>query len=314
MSSPAPGLTCIGCGVERFQQFLQGPDRLQEIEGNYTLWRCPECGTFTLHPQPSPERNLDHYPADYIAYQPGQASGKLARCSSAYGAYKQVRFVLQRNPEPGWALDIGCGTGDFLAALRKHAWSVHGLEINRRIARYTHEQRGLNVIVGDSLAGAYASHSFDLITFWDVLEHLADPRQALREARRLARPSALLIIGIPNPESLEASLFGPYWAGWDIPRHLWLFPRRVLVHLVEEAGWEFQEVRYARGRHFLLSQSLRFWLQDRRLPISLSRLLLEGINSWGARALLLPYFSVVERFKASSSLVLFARRKEDIHA
>ncbi len=159
MSSPAPGLTCIGCGAERFQQFLQGPDRLQEIGGNYTLWRCPECGTFTLHPQPSPERNLDHYPADYIAYQPGQASGKLARCSSAYGAYKQVRFVLQRNPEPGWALDIGCGTGDFLAALRKHAWSVHGLEINPRIARYTHEQRGLDVIVGDSLAGAYASRS-----------------------------------------------------------------------------------------------------------------------------------------------------------
>jgi SAM-dependent methyltransferase len=308
---PILELTCVGCGGVHFDPFFVGPDRLQEKPGCYQLWRCQMCNTMALYPQPSTEETAGYYPEDYVPYQPGLASGLLPRLSTLYGTSKQVSRILRKMNRPGRALDIGCGTGNFLSALQQQGWATHGLEINPHIAWFVHAQRGLDIVVGDSLSTAFADGTFDLITFWDVLEHLPDPRQALREARRLARTSALLIIGIPNPESLEAHIFDRYWAGWDVPRHLWLFPRQILIQMLQETGWNVEEIRYARGRHFLLAQSLRFWLQDMLISKRVSQALLTVFQSWIVRCLFLPYFSIVEWLKIGSAMVIYSRPAEN---
>jgi SAM-dependent methyltransferase len=214
----------------------------------------------------------------------------------------------------GRALDIGCGGGEFLSELRKQGWSVYGMEINTHIATFAHNQRGIDMIAGDAHELAYAKNTFDLITLWDTLEHFKDPRRALNDASLVARPSALLVVSTPNPDSLEARWFGPYWAGWDIPRHLNLFSRSTLTWMIEEEGWSVQEVRYFRGRHWLLAHSLRFWLQDKRLPQILYKFSVAFINSRLMQALSLPFFMVVERLKLGSIMVFFARRKGADHA
>jgi SAM-dependent methyltransferase len=141
------------------------------------------------------------------------------------------------------------------------------------------------------------------------LEHLSDPRRALEEAARIAQPSALLILSLPNPDSLEARWFKYSWAGWDIPRHLWLFPRPVLKRLLEEEGWQVLEMRTFRGRHWLLVQSLSIWLQDRQLHPLIYKILIAVFRSWLVKFLLLPYFIIVERMGKGSIMVFFAKRR-----
>jgi SAM-dependent methyltransferase len=226
------GLKCIGCGEDHFELFLKSKDRLQGGREYFTLQRCLACGTVFLYPQPSRNKMLEYYPEDYLAYTPSQGSGTFARWSLTYGVAKQVRAVLKRAPGPGKVLDVGCGGGGFLSGMVKKGWQALGLEINPRIARKVRRDLWLDVILADSLDQAFTASTFDLITFWDVLEHLSDPRRALKEAARIARPSAQLILSLPNPDSLEARWFKFSWAGWDIPRHMWLFPRQVINNML----------------------------------------------------------------------------------
>jgi len=302
-------LKCIGCGENQFEVFLESKDRLQGGSEYFTLQRCLTCGAVFLHPQPTRNKTLEYYPEDYLAYAPSQASGIFARWSLIYGGAKQVGAVLKRVSGPGKGLDVGCGGGGFLSGMAKQGWQAHGVEINPRIAGKVRRNRGLDVILADSLDQAYASSTFDLITFWDVLEHLSDPRRALREAARIARPSALLILSLPNPDSLEARWFRYSWAGWDIPRHLWLFPRPVVNKMLEEEGWRVLEMRTFRGRHWLLVQSLSIWLQDKQLHPLVYKILIVVIRSWMAQLLLLPYFTIIEKMNKGSIMVFFAQRR-----
>jgi SAM-dependent methyltransferase len=184
------------------------------------------------------------------------------------------------------------------------------VEINRQAAAHARETTEGEIFVGDLLEAVYTDHTFDLVTFWDTLEHLPDPRQALREAARITRPSGTLVLSLPNPHSLEARLFGPCWAGWDVPRHLWWFPQSALVQLLDETGWSVQEFICLRGRHWLLTLSLRFWLEDRSLSPTLRQGILAVFRSLPVQALLWPYFAVIERVRLGSIIVAFAKRKE----
>ncbi len=289
---------------------MRGGDRAHRRPGAYTVYRCRACGTVFLWPLPGPEAFGELYPEDYVPYGPAVLTG-LQRWLYDYGVDKQVRAVLREaSGQPGRALDVGCARGDFLAGLRRRGWQVQGLELNGRIAAEARARNGLAVDEADFMHNRYPDAAFDLVSFWDVLEHLADPPAALREAARIARPGALLVISVPDPESLEAGWFGPAWAGWDMPRHFWLFPQAVMRRLLAEAGWEVQAVRHFRGRHWLLVLSLRLWLEARAVAPGLQRVLLGLAQSAGARVLLLPYFEIVERLGRGSIMVFFARRRE----
>jgi SAM-dependent methyltransferase len=143
-----------------------------------------------------------------------------------------------------------------------------------------------------------------------VLEHLPDPREALQEAARITRPSGTLVLSLPNPHSLEARLFGPCWAGWDIPRHLWWFPQRALVRLLDETGWHAQDFMCLRGRHWLLALSLQLWMEERSFSPTLRKGILAIFKSLPVRALFWPYHVVVDQMKLGSIVVALARRKE----
>ena len=304
---------CALCRVDDSEILFIGRDHQHGLPGEFPGCRCCRCGSFYLNPRPERETLRQYYPEDYAPYAPVDRNSvsALKRWSLNYGILKQVRAVASRVPSPGRALDVGCATGAFLAALRRWGWRAQGVEINLQAAAYAREQAGLEVFVGDLMEAAYPEATFDLVTFWDVLEHLSDPRQVLLEAARITRPTGTLVLSLPNPDSVEARLFGPYWAGWDVPRHLWLFPRSALTRLLEETGWEVGEFTCMRGRQWLLALSLRLWLNEQSLPEFLRRGVLKVVESLPARVPLWPYFAVVERLGWGSIMVVFARKKEE---
>ena len=303
---------CSTCGSDDAITIFVGHDRQHGAPGRFPLRRCRRCGSFFLNPRPGREALSYYYPADYGPYMV-RLHERAARqsCLLNLGVRKQVNAITERVPHVGRALDVGCAVGTFLAALRQIGWDVQGVEINPEVAAYARAHIPAEVFCGDLFDAGFPAGTFDLITFWDVLEHLSDPREALKEAARVAQTGATLVVSLPNPDSLEARVFGDYWAGWDIPRHFYLWPSSALNRLLTECGWQPESSICLRGRHWLLALSLRFWLQDQGVIVQkLGRYVSRFVESLPARVLLWPYFAFVEQVGLGSIMVIFARKQE----
>ena len=302
---------CNLCGANDSELVLEGKDRLHGIEGAFRLVRCRRCGLIYLNPRPGSDEMAHYYPSDYIAYYRAieDEPSFLRRLDRRYGLHKRCREVIRRAGGLGYLLDVGCATGVFLDGMRQRGWTVTGVEVNAKAAQYARERFGLEVFVGELEEAGYPDASFDVVTLWDVLEHVPAPRRTLGEIARILQPGGLLVLSLPNPDCLEARLFGPYWAGWDVPRHLYIFSRSVLERLLTETGFQVQEVRSFTGRYYVLVLSTQLWLAEHLASQRLRQLILAIMRSWPARLLALPWYALADRWNQSSVMTVFARRR-----
>ncbi|MBI3980146.1 MAG: class I SAM-dependent methyltransferase [Chloroflexi bacterium] len=265
---------CLICGSPRSEVFRRAPDWTRERSDLYRFDRCAGCGLIYQRPRPTRQTISSAYPDTYLPFQQTRDSRRswLRRLDARHGLAKRRRYV-ERWATGGRLLDVGCGSGDFLAAMARAGWTAVGLDVAHAVVRACVAAHALPAVeaVAD-LSMPFRAEAFDVITYWDVLEHLHDPRRALAEARRLVRPGGTLVVTVPDAASFQARLFGPYWQGFDAPRHLSMFTRPTLARLLAETGWTVAEVSTFTGatRTFLLS--LGWWLKGALGP------------RWGGRA------------------------------
>ena len=106
-------------------------------------------------------------------------------------------------------------------------------------------------------SAAYPPAAFDIVTLWEVIEHLADPRRFLEEVSRVLKPGGLIALSTPDAGSAAARLSGARWLGWrKIPEHLFFFDRPGLARLFDQAGFDVVDSRYVS-----LTVPVRFALQ-----------------------------------------------------
>ena len=167
---------------------------------------------------------------------------------------------------------------------------------------------GLDIITGNFLEADLPNRYFDVISLWDVLEHLPDPLPVLQKISKIIRPGGLLVLNLPNPESWEARRFGPLWIGWDLPRHLNLFPLSLLTSLLRTVGFNRPNVKSLTGNFFVLKFSLGLLLNEkisqRPAALKILRLLL---NSPVSRLVAFPVYALSDPLKLGSCLALFSR-------
>ncbi len=213
---------CPLCGSAEADVALSAADRLRPGDpAMYSVARCEACGLAYTRPRPTPQAIGRFYPSSYSG---GGRHGVLDRLEGAYRALQQreaVRWLAGLRQGRGRLLDVGCGRGDLLAALRDDGWSVEGLEPTPEGAAAA-RARGLAVIEGRfEASGPAALGPYDVIVFSGVLEHLHDPLGALRLARELLAPNGLVaVLYLPLLDSPQARVFGPRWLALDLPRHL----------------------------------------------------------------------------------------------
>jgi len=226
-------------------------------------------------------------------------------------AIRKASIDLANINQGDQVLEVGCGTGIFLEeASRSNCWSLVGIEPNEKAAHYARTHLELPIHQGLFSEFSLPQNHFDIITLWNVLEHMDKPFREIRHAHDLLKKGGWLVFSIPNLESLGASLFGSYWLGYDLPRHLYLFPKKTLKHLLEGIGFNLVDIRCLAGSHAAYSLSLEFWSQDwPKHLFPLRPIFLKSFNSMVVRLGLGPFIWLIDWLLLSCNVTIFAQKK-----
>jgi SAM-dependent methyltransferase len=283
--------SCPLCGSDQRRQLYDMlTDRISfAASGRWTLYVCSNCSAAYLDPRPDRssigDAYAEYYPRGGTAAPPALVGAGIrnAICNGylnkRYGydlspasrlgpivarvlakrrtyADRMVRH-LPRFGGRRRLLDVGCGEGAFLTAMRRAGWDIQGLEPDATAAA-TARMAGVPVVEQSLEADVFPSGSFDAVTMNHVIEHLHDPLEALLICHNLLRPGGVLWVATPNLNSRGHDLFGRDWIGLDPPRHLVLFTRSSLSRAIRSAGLEPQRFvsDYSADRVFPCSATL----------------------------------------------------------
>lgn len=273
---------CLLCGTPGEILFQGLHDRLYSVEGQFGFTRCRSCGLIWESPRPTTEDIPQCYPDDYEPHEragdsvttprPGAGirDGLRALILSEVFAYARFKrhewwatmvgralgqFSVLRNRarygrdelcppfvEGGILLDIGCGAGGYLGAMKALGWTVMGIDPSPHAARIAHECYEVPVCVGTVETSGLSTGSIAVITMVHAIEHIPDPLAHLRQCHSLLQEGGRLIMTTPNAAGLMSRLFGANWMPLDPPRHLWLFTPDTLRACVERAGFHVERL------------------------------------------------------------------------
>jgi SAM-dependent methyltransferase len=170
-----------------------------------------------------------------------------------------LRTMQRAYPAGGSVLDLGCASGGFLAALGGR-WERHGLDLSELMVQRAMARGGIMVRRADIFSAGYDARSFDVVTAFDVLEHLPRPLEYLSEIRRILKPGGMLLVGTGDASAIGARLAGSHWTYFAIPEHISFFARRSLERALRLAG--FHRSKFRRIHHGDLTLPIaRGWLR-----------------------------------------------------
>jgi SAM-dependent methyltransferase len=206
---------------------------------------CRSCDLAFVSPQPDESYLSAIYQESYFSRgEPGtgyQDYGALSELLTRI-AVKNMATISELRPTRGRLLDVGCATGEFLGVANSEGWAAYGVELSPD-GRRACVEKGLSV-VGDRLVDLPTEPAYDVVTYWDVLEHVTNPVAELRAAHARLAPGGLFATTMPNFGSLRSRLQrGRWWAFYSSREHLFFFSRRSLTAALDKAG--FQVVRTA---------------------------------------------------------------------
>lgn len=210
-----------------------------ENEGVFNLVQCQQCGLVYLNPRPT-RAGMARFYQRYHDYSTNDAWLQRRQL-------ERLREV-ERRREVGKLLDVGCGKGGFLRAARDRGWRCFGVEISFQASNEA-RRMGLDVATGRFEDVDYPDSFFDVITMYHVLEHLYDPSEALSKAYQLIKRGGLLVVAVPNFNSLQAGIFRQRWYHLDAPRHLYHFTPSTLKMLLHKAEFKVLETRWFSVEH-----------------------------------------------------------------
>jgi SAM-dependent methyltransferase len=300
------GWRCPLCKSREADHLFAAADAMGATPRTFAVVRCRECCLFSLSPRPQGHELLSLYPDDYETFWPplDEEPNLLARWMRRRHYALRCCPVRRAYPAGGQLLDVGCGTGGFLRELcRDGNWQGMGVDINESVLSVACHQ-GVDVLCGELRDARFPTACFDVVTMWDVIEHILDFQETLTEVRRVLKPEGKLLLSTPNGESWQARLWGSCWAGWDVPRHLQVFSPQTLCRLLEDVGFEPVRRLSLPMERFFAVESARRWLRvrvggsARHVAQRLASLM--GLAAW-------PTLRWIDGMPSASSMVLEAR-------
>ncbi len=241
-------VACILCeGPLNGPVFENIQDRLGVSKRLWTFRRCQKCGSAILDPMPSQQELLNMYPEYYAFAQAPQTHWAhhllhILEMQFFYGPiYRHSVRQVQRvtGLKQGRLLDVGGGTGNRAAFFQRAGFDCTVLDPDPRALKIAQERFGLPTVEGLLETASIPEESFDLITFYAVVEHLPNPVSTLRAAYRLLRPGGWIVTFVPLLAGWQLSLGGQRWHQVrEAPRHVSLPTTKGMQQLLQRAGFE----------------------------------------------------------------------------
>jgi 2-polyprenyl-3-methyl-5-hydroxy-6-metoxy-1,4-benzoquinol methylase len=190
------------------------------------LVRCKDCTLVFTSKDPSTEELIAYY-TDYPVRD--QLSPVTAK------RYDELLDRFEPYRRTGRLIDVGCGAGLFLERAALRGWEVHGTEYGD-LPVAACKKRGIKIIEGPLDPSNYAPGSFDVVCSFEVMEHLAHPKEEMQRMLRTLRPGGLLYITTPNYGCIGHKLSGAEWNVVNFPEHLTYFTPRTLRRMATMEG------------------------------------------------------------------------------
>ena len=183
--------------------------------------------------------------------------GEILRLSPIHFRASRLFWALKEIPnKKGKLLDVGCGVGDFVESFNYYrpGMDISAIDISKKAIVLAKKRKvRADFKAGDAQKLPFANNTFDVVTCFDLIEHVRYPKKVLKEIRRVLKPGGIFHTFIPTEKnllSIEGLFIKLGWKGKEIygghPHH---FSKRQVISWLEEAGFKVNKVRW--GEHFV---------------------------------------------------------------
>ncbi len=247
---------CNLCGADDavviYPSTLEGEDDWRAFRCTHSgygthppIVKCQQCGLVYANPRPDGSEILETYQAVEDPLYIEERQGRVL----TFEHHLKPLERLTGEPDGRHLLDVGAYTGVFVEIAAGHGWDAWGVEPSSWAVAQA-RSRGLHVVQGTLETADLPRAFFDIVTMWDVIEHLTDPRRALLRARRLLAPDGLLVVHTIDIDSLFARLMDARWP-WLMEMHVYYFSRETLRMMLDQCGYQVLSDR-PQGRYLRL--------------------------------------------------------------
>lgn len=240
--------TCNNCGKsDTFTLFMK--TRCSRIGIPLTAVQC-ECGLVFLNPQPDKSLGIKYFEKAYS----GQVDASYFNDEQTIIKRNQERFdIISHLPAPDKTiLDFGAGMGFFVDICLYNRWSVAGVEQSEKATDYAWEKFRIVFRHISSLK----KHNFNIITLWDVIEHLPNPKGTLLMLKEYLTPGGHIVIETANINSHDFKVKRKKWSFW-LMDHFYYYSEKTLSDLLESVGFTILRATPSKKKHFKPIRSIR---------------------------------------------------------
>ena len=255
-------VSCNLCGGEAATVLFAATDKLDSQPDtfactspghgeHYQIVRCGQCGLRYSSPRPNEELlNAEYQQVEDPMYE-RELEGRLTTF------HRNLKFV-ESFCRTGTILDIGTGMGTFLYLAKLNGWNVNGIEPSHWSAQKAEELYGLQINIGGYSLAPKIHAQLDVVTMWDVIEHVSDPLNTLQVCNQVLKPGGKLIFSTVDAGSAYARITGKAWP-WLMKMHLYYFDRQTMAAYLRKAG--FQTLQIRTYRHTISANYLAYKLR-----------------------------------------------------
>jgi SAM-dependent methyltransferase len=241
---------CPICQSGELKQFLECKDYTVSKD-KFTIVECADCGFHFTNPRPTEAECGKYYQSeDYISHSDTKKGliNSLYHYARKFTLKKKLKLVNETVGAQNFVplqqrnlLDLGCGTGAFLNICKENGWKVQGIEPSAEAREVAKKNYGIELNDVNSWE-KFPDNSLDVVTAWHVLEHVYELEREVNQVKRVLSSCGTFIFALPNCSSADAKFYGPYWAAYDVPRHIWHFTPADVKRFFENQGFKLESV------------------------------------------------------------------------
>lgn len=257
---------CDICQTDKYLSVLWKSVTTWEHQGKFNFVKCKCCGLVFQSPRAPFNEAIAYYPSE--SYW-GRDIRKMKKTKAWREERKRAFEFLYKGifarKNKGSILDIGSGLGLFSSKFEEKGWDVLGTDISKDLVKYSKEVFRIRTLIGDVVKVNLPKKHFDVVTMNGVFEHIYTPHETLIKIRELLKDDGVLVIVVPNIESLGSLIHGKEWYHLQPGRHLYQFSPKTLARLLQKTGFAIDELSHSYWAHnyYSLFENFRFRLSPR---------------------------------------------------